>query len=53
MEGMPTQSVHRHTAVVVHVLAQRQGVPYEVERKVCSACERLLEEKPVRRAEAA
>ena len=44
--------LHRHTAVVKHVLAQRGGVPYELERKVCSGCERVLEERRVRRAAA-
>jgi hypothetical protein len=43
---------HRHTAVVKHALRQRAGIPYEVERKVCSACERVLDERPVRRAAA-
>ena len=50
---MPARKEHRHTASTVHVLRQRQGVPYEMERKVCSECHRLLEEKPVRRADAA
>ena len=50
---MPTQQTHRHKAVVVHVMRQRDGVPYEVERKICAACERLLGEKTVRRAAAA
>jgi len=49
---MKTQRVHRHKAVVVHALRQRSGIPYEVERKVCSACERVLAERPVRRAAA-
>jgi hypothetical protein len=50
---MPIEHNHRHTPVVMHVVRQREGVPYEVERKICSACERLLAEKPVRRAAAA
>ena len=41
---------HGHRAVVVHVLEQRQGVPYEVERKVCAVCGRVLAERPLRRA---
>jgi hypothetical protein len=53
MTVMPPAKGHRHTAVVEHVVRQREGVPYEVARKVCSACSRLLEEKPVRRAAAA
>jgi hypothetical protein len=47
----PTQ-VHEHVAKSVHVLIQRSGVPYEIERQVCSACARVLDEKPVRRAAA-
>ena len=45
-------TVHRHSAVVTHLLRQRSGVPYEVERKTCSACNRVLDERPVRRAAA-
>jgi hypothetical protein len=44
--------LHRHTARTVHVLRQRSGVPYEVERKVCSACQRVLDERPLRRTAA-
>jgi hypothetical protein len=43
---------HRHTAVVQHALRQRAVIAFEVERKVCSACERVLDERPVRRAAA-
>ena len=43
---------HKHTAVVKHELRQRSGVPYEVERKICSACARVLDERPVKRAAA-
>ena len=50
---MPTPQPHRHIAVTIHVVGQRDGVPYELERKVCKACARLLEETPVRRAAAA
>jgi RNase P subunit RPR2 len=50
---MPTPTTHRHTAVIVHAVTQREGVPYEVQRKICKGCERLLEEKTVRRAAAA
>ena len=46
------ESPHRHTAVVTHILRQRSGVPYEVERRVCTACERVLDEKPVKRTAA-
>jgi hypothetical protein len=43
---------HKHTAVTVHALRQRHGVPYHVERKVCSNCQRLLDEKFIKRAAA-
>jgi hypothetical protein len=43
---------HEHRAVTVHELRQRAGVPYEVERRFCSDCRRLLEERPLRRAAA-
>jgi hypothetical protein len=43
---------HRHTAVTTYVLRQRAGVPYEVERKVCSSCRRVIDEKLLRRAAA-
>jgi hypothetical protein len=49
---MNAQQNHRHKAVVIHALRQRAGIPYEVERKVCSACERVLNERTVRRAAA-
>jgi hypothetical protein len=45
-------SRHRHQAVTLHVLAQRRGIPYELERKVCSACSRILDERPLKRAAA-
>jgi NMD protein affecting ribosome stability and mRNA decay len=44
---------HTHVAVVRHLITQRQGVPYEVERKVCASCARVLDEKPVKRLAAA
>jgi NMD protein affecting ribosome stability and mRNA decay len=43
---------HRHTEVTTRVLRQRAGVPYEIERKVCSTCDRVLGERPLRRAAA-
>jgi hypothetical protein len=43
---------HRHSAVVTHLLRQRSGVPYEVERKTCKDCHRVLDERLVRRAAA-
>lgn len=45
-------SEHRHRAVVLHTLRQRAGVPYEVERTVCSECRRVLDERHLRRAAA-
>ena len=29
---------HRHRAVSTHVVVQRAGIPYELERTVCSDC---------------
>ena len=49
---MTLKRVHKHTAVTVHAIRQRSGVPYHVERKVCADCHRLLDEKPVKRAAA-
>jgi hypothetical protein len=43
---------HRHTVVVIHALRQRSGVPYEVERTVCTDCRRVLDERQLRRAAA-
>jgi NMD protein affecting ribosome stability and mRNA decay len=45
--------LHRHRAVVSHVLGQRSGVPYELERSVCKTCGRELAVRPVKRAFAA
>jgi hypothetical protein len=44
--------LHRHTGVRTYVLLQRLGVPYEVERTVCSECRRVLDERRVKRAAA-
>jgi len=54
MQSTPKSSVtrHRHRAVKLHVLAQRQGIPYELEQKVCAACSRVLDERPLKRAAA-
>jgi hypothetical protein len=41
---------HKHTSVTLREIRQRSGVPYEIERKICTACQRVLDEKPVRRA---
>ena len=43
---------HKHIAIVRHELRQRAGIPYEVETKVCSACARVLDERPLKRAAA-
>jgi hypothetical protein len=47
----PTKA-HRHKTVTTHVLGQRGGIPYEVERKQCSSCRQVLDERPLRRAAA-
>ena len=44
--------LHLHTDVRTFVLLQRLGVPYEVERTVCSECRRVLDERPLKRAAA-
>jgi hypothetical protein len=44
--------IHEHVTKRVHVLLQRAGVPYEVERQVCTGCLVVLDEKPVKRAAA-
>jgi hypothetical protein len=43
---------HKHTAITLHALRQSAGIPYEVERTVCSDCRRLLDERPLKRAAA-
>jgi len=50
--GQRTRQLHRHKAVVTHALRQQAGIPYEVERKICSDCRRVLDERTVRRAAA-
>jgi hypothetical protein len=47
-----TPVTHQHVAKRVHVLEQKAGIPYELERQVCAACARILEEKTVKRAAA-
>jgi hypothetical protein len=51
MSTSPAQ--HTHVAVVKHTIRQHHGIPFEVERKVCAACARVLDEKPIRRLTAA
>lgn len=43
---------HTHNAVRTHALSRRLGVPYEVERTVCTECRHVLEERPLKRAAA-
>ena len=43
---------HRHRPVVTHVLGQRGGIPYELERRVCETCGRELELRPLKRTAA-
>jgi hypothetical protein len=52
IQEMRTKLPHKHVAVVKHQLRQRAGIPYEVETKVCSACARVLDERPLKRAAA-
>jgi hypothetical protein len=46
------RSLHRHRPVTMHVLETRSGVPYELERRVCSECSRVLDERLLKRAAA-
>jgi NMD protein affecting ribosome stability and mRNA decay len=43
---------HRHRPVTTHVVVQRAGVPYELERRVCETCGRELAERSLKRAAA-
>jgi hypothetical protein len=52
MAQMSKKNPHRHTEVTKHVVRQRAGVPYEVERKMCSSCREVLDERLLRRAAA-
>jgi hypothetical protein len=45
-------TLHRHHPVTIHVVGSRNGVPYELERQICSECSRVLDERTVRRAAA-
>jgi len=49
---MTTATKHRHHKVTTHVIVQRAGIPYELERTVCTVCGRVLEERPLHRAAA-
>lgn len=48
----PLTEDHRHTEATTHLLRQRAGVPYEVEQKICTSCQRVLDERALRRAAA-
>ena len=48
----PHRRMHKHTSIQTYVLLQRLGIPYEVERTVCSECKRVLGERPLKRAAA-
>lgn len=50
--GKKKATPHRHRAVKLHVLAQRHGIPYQLEQRVCSDCARVLDERPLKRAAA-
>jgi hypothetical protein len=50
---MTLKPIHNHTAVTTLAIRQRHGVPYQVERTICADCRAVLDEKPVKRAEAA
>ena len=47
---LKVKSRHKHTSVTVHAIRQRAGVPYHVERRICSDCSRVLAETTLRRA---
>jgi hypothetical protein len=49
---MHRRRLHRHTGVRTYVLLQRLGVPYEVERTICSECRQVLDERQLKRAAA-
>jgi len=42
--------LHKHRAVSMELLVQRNGVPYRIERVVCGDCARVLAERPLQRA---
>lgn len=46
------QDEHAHREVTVHVLVQRAGVPYELEKRVCETCGRELDRRAIRRTAA-
>jgi NMD protein affecting ribosome stability and mRNA decay len=50
--GRRARRLHEHKAVIAHALRQHAGIPYEVEQRVCTDCQRILDERTVRRAAA-
>ena len=52
MTKRPPVKSHEHVAKLIHVVQQRAGIPYEVERQVCAGCAHILGERPVKRAAA-
>jgi hypothetical protein len=51
--AVKVKRAHTHTAVKTRAIRQRNGIPYVVERSVCTDCRRVLDEKPLKRASAA
>jgi hypothetical protein len=44
--------LHKHRAVSIQLLVQRDGMPYRIQRTVCEDCARVLAEQPPQRATA-
>jgi hypothetical protein len=51
-EFADSREQHEHLVETTVVLLQRNGVPYEVARSVCFACQQVLDERPLKRAAA-
>jgi hypothetical protein len=49
---MTTATKHSHQKATTHVIVQRAGIPYELERTVCTVCGQVLRERPLHRAAA-
>jgi NMD protein affecting ribosome stability and mRNA decay len=47
-----TAKPHKHTTITLHEIRQRAGVPYEMERRVCTSCSRVVAERPLKRTAA-
>ncbi len=52
MQATSEKRIHRHRPVTTVVLERRSGVPFELERTICSECSRVLGERPLKRAAA-